>query len=139
MSVSNCKVTSQKKYEKWRAEFVEALIMANKESLLELGQNPQKYVQICNSLTKIGSDCKPIENEPKWQKAGSQKFGYTKVRNKCGKYNFVDEEDNVLYKEDWFDVANDFVKNKDNVIRAYTNLNGDEGFLYLNPIVWKPI
>ena len=138
MSVPDCEVTSFEKYEQWRADYVEALIKANEEALMELGHNPQKYSQVCNSLVKIGSNLKPITQEPEFYPVSDTKFDYTKVRNKEGKFNFVDKNKKLCNNE-WFDIANDFVKNKEGYVRAYTLLNGVEGFLYINPIKWVPI
>lgn len=138
MSVANCEIISKREYEAWRADYVKALIEANKEALMELGRNPQLYAQVCANLTKIGADLKPIVKEPDYYPAGECKFGFTKVKNKEGKFNFIDKNGQLVSDEYWFDVANDFVKNQNGIVRAYTILNGTEGFLYLNPIKWEP-
>ena len=139
MSVPDCIISCGGEFEPWRAEYVKALIEANKDALIELGKNPQKYAQICNNLTIIGSDLKPIFKEPEWYSVGKTSFGFTKVKNQKGKFNFVDNNNELIDKDKWFDIANDFTKNKNGVIRAYTILDGLEGFLYLNPIRWEPI
>ena len=139
MSVPDCKIISSKKYEAWREKYVKALIEANKESLIQLGNNPQLYAHICGNLTKIDANCKPIKNEPEWHKVGNAKFGYTKVINKEGKYNFIDTNGQIIFKDKWFDTANDFTKNQDGTIRAYTRIDNTDGFLYLNPTRWVQI
>lgn len=138
MSVPDCEVTSFEDYDQWRADYVEALIKANEKALTELGKNPQKYAQVCNSLVKIGTDLKPIIQEPEFQPISNTKFGYTKVRNQEGKFNFVGKDKTPCFDK-WFDVANDFVKNKNGIIRAYAVLDGVDGFIYLNPQRWVPI
>lgn len=139
MSVTDCEIKSKRGYEAWRADYVKALIEANKEALMALGDNPQLYAQVCSNLTKIGADLKPITKEPDFFTVGEYKFGFAKVRNKDGKFNFVDENEKLITEDYWFDVANDFMKNQNGAIRAYTILDGNEGFLYLNPIRWIPI
>lgn len=138
VSVPDCEVVSNRKFEQWRLKYVIALIRANSQKLIELGKHPEMYENIINSLTKIDNECNPIIEQPEWFKCGESKFGATKVRNQNGKYNFIDSNEKLL-SETWFDVANDFTMNKQHIVRAYTILNGQEGFLYLTPVQWKPI
>ena len=138
VSVPDCKVVSSQEYESWRLEYVIALIRANSNKLIELGHHPEKFDDIVNSLTKIDNECNPIAKEPEWLICGQPHFNMTKVRNKDGKFNFINDASDIIC-DSWFDVANDFTKNQQNIIRAYTVLNGEEGFLYLNPIRWQKI
>ena len=94
----------------------------------------------------VGQQSIPVElpiymtgKEPEFLPAGDCVFGCTLVRNEEGKFNYVDEGNHVVYDGSWFDVANDFLKAQNGVIRAYTILNGAEGFLYLNPTRWIPV
>lgn len=128
MAVATCKIYSGKDYDEENAKWVRRFIEANKNLLLILNTHPNAYYNVVNNLIRLDNDMNPIEKEPEYRNAGKECFGFTKVINQDGKYNFIDTNDN-LFSETWFDVANDFTKTKNGVIHAYVIVDEVDGFL----------
>ena len=139
MSIDDYKIHSSKPCEQWRVNYVKALIDANRDKLIALGKNPSKYHEIISSLTKIDNNCQPIETQLQWIPISQEKMGVTRVKNSDGLFNFI-KDGQIVYTDNWFDAASDATKTKQGRIRAFTILNGVEGFLYFSPVIpWTPI
>ena len=131
MAVATYKIYSKSDYDDEKAEWVRRFIEANRNSLLVLNAHPNEYDKVIDNLIMLDSDMNPIEREPEYRKAGKECFGFTKVINQNGKYNFIDS-DGKLFSDTWFDVANDFTKTINGTIHAYVMVDGVDGFLDKN-------
>lgn len=139
MSIDDYKIHSSKPCEQWRVNYVKALIDANRNKLIDLGKNPSNYYKIISTLTKIDNNYQPIITQPQWIPVSKEKMGVTRVKNSDGLFNFI-KNGQIVYTDNWFDAASDVTKTKQGRIRAFTILNGTEGFLYVSPVVqWTPV
>lgn len=128
MAAATGKIYSENDYEEEKAEWVRHFIEANKNSLLLLNKHPNEYNNVIKNLIRLDNNMNPIEKEPEYRNAGKECFGFIKVINQDGKFNFTDSNGN-LFSETWFDVANDFTKTKNGVIHAYVIVDEVDGFL----------
>ena len=128
MAVATCKIYSNNGYDNDKAKWVRCFIDANKDLLLTLNNDPDAYDIVINNLIQLDNDMNPIKKEPLFRKVDKEYFGLTKVKNKDGKFNFIDS-DGELISQIWFDVANNFTKIKSGIIHAYVIVDDVDGFI----------
>jgi hypothetical protein len=77
------------------------------QKTFEAMRDKEKIIQLIAKLIKVDKDGNPITVEHKVFRCDKEYFGFTRVRNSEGDFNFVNRK-NELLSEIWFDSADNF-------------------------------
>ena len=102
---------------------------ANMEYIIELYNGKKTIEQFMDDIVVVGKEKKDrrwslIDNEPS--------FGCRRVMFDDGKFNYINDNNDIVYQKDNFEYAEPFQKNEDGVILAYVRYKND-GFVITQP------
>ena len=108
-----------KRYYKDAVSFAEA----NKDNIIALYNGDKSKEDFLFDLVTF-KDGKPI-SQPLWRVLDDEEtYGCRRVQFGDGKINFIDNNDEIVYKNNNFDAAAPFTKNNDGVIHSLIQQNG---------------
>ena len=122
--IPKCKISQRdiNKVFQWAQQNMAGLLLL-KDAIItgkEFSENYHKPLDGVNVQTDH------VDDVPSYAKTGKEMFGFTIVKTDNNKYNFVDQNDLLLFPEQWFDEVRHFCLNtKDNKPYAYGKIEDD--------------